>query len=59
MTINSFSESLVNIYNIVDNKVNSTIERDKKLRFIDECLDWVNVLRELILKLKKESEVVI
>jgi len=56
MSITNFSENLFNIYNIVDNKVNSTIEKDKKLKFIDECLDWVNVLRELIVKLKKEIE---
>jgi len=56
MTMSNFSENLMNIYNIVDNKIKTPIGKDKKLKFIDDCLDWVNVLRELLLKLKKEIE---
>ena len=56
MSINCFSENLVNIYNIVDNKVKKTNEKDKKLKLINDCLDWINVLRELIIKLKKGIE---
>lgn len=54
--MSNFSENLMNIYNIVDNKIKTPIGKDKKLKFIDDCLDWVNVLRELLLKLKKEIE---
>lgn len=54
--VNIFSENLVNIYDIIENNLKNENNKEKKLRFINDCLDWVDTLQDILLKMKKEID---
>ena len=54
MTVSKFSQSLVNILSIIDYKIKRENEKDKRLQYIDDCIDWVKALQDILLKKKKE-----
>lgn len=56
MIKNSLMSSLIEIFESVEEKIKRIKNPVNKLKFIDDCIDWVKVLLDLLNKLKQELE---